>query len=91
MTDNRLQDMFSQTDRKMKEFSDFIQAVDNNNPILKQVKADVKGAIPGRNLNDNIIKTVRELSGKGWEPEAISKKLMLDENSVRFIINTTLL
>jgi chromosome segregation ATPase len=91
VTDSRLQDMFSQTDRKMKEFSDFIQAVDNNNPILKQVKADVKGTIPGRNLNDNIIKTVRELSGKGWEPESISKKLMLDENSVRFIINTTLL
>jgi len=91
MTDSRLQDMFSQTDRKMKEFSDFIQAVDNNNPILKQVKGDVKAAIPGRNLNDNIVKTVRELSGKGWEPEAISKKLMIDENSVRFIINTTLL
>jgi chromosome segregation ATPase len=91
VTDSRLQDMFSQTDRKMKEFSDFIQAVDNNNPILKQVKADVKGSMPGKNLNDNIIKTVRELSGKGWEPEAISKKLMLDENSVRFIINTTLL
>lgn len=90
VTDNRLQDMFNQTDRKMKEFSDFIQAVDNNNPILKQVKSDIK-AIPGRNLNDNMIKTVRELSGKGWEPEAISKKLMLDENSVRFIINTTLL
>ncbi|HPJ34612.1 MAG TPA: hypothetical protein PK358_07230 [Spirochaetota bacterium] len=90
MTDSRLQDMFSLTDRKMKEFSDFIQAVDNNNPILKQVKGDVK-AIPGRNLNDNVVKTVRELSGKGWEPEAISKKLMIDENSVRFIINTTLL
>lgn len=91
MTDSRLQDMFTRTDRKMKEFSDFIQAVDNNNPILKQVKADVRASIPGRNLNDNIINTVRELSGKGWEPEAISKKLMIDENSVRFIINTTLL
>jgi chromosome segregation ATPase len=89
-TDNKLQEMFSQTDRKMKEFSDFIQAVDNNNPILKQVKGDIKN-MPGRNLNDNVVKTVRELSVKGWDPEAISKKLMIDENSVRFIINTTLL
>ena len=90
LTDNRLQDMFHQTDMKMREFSDFIQAVDNNNPILKQVKGDIK-AMPGKNLSDNIVKTVRELSNKGWDPEAISKKLMVDENSVRFIINTTLL
>jgi len=90
LTDNRLQDMFHQTDMKMREFSDFIQAVDNNNPILKQVKGDIK-TMPGKNLSDNIVKTVRELSNKGWDPEAISKKLMVDENSVRFIINTTLL
>ncbi len=90
LTDNRLQSMFHQTDMKMREFSDFIQAVDNNNPILKQVKGDVK-MMPGKNLSDNIVKTVRELSTKGWDPEAISKKLMVDENSVRFIINTTLL
>ena len=90
LTDNRLQEMFHQTDMKMREFSDFIQAVDNNNPILKQVKGDIK-MMPGKNLSDNIVKTVRELSNKGWDPEAISKKLMVDENSVRFIINTTLL
>ncbi len=90
VTDNRLQDMIHQTDMKMREFSDFIQAVDNNNPILKQVKGDIK-MMPGKNLSDNIVKTVRELSNKGWDPEAISKKLMVDENSVRFIINTTLL
>lgn len=89
-TDNRLQEMFHQTDMKMREFSDFIQAVDNNNPILKQVKSDIK-TMPGKNMSDSIVKTVRELSSKGWEPEAISKKLMVDENSVRFIINTTLL
>jgi len=90
LTDNRLQEMFHQTDMKMREFSDFIQAVDNNNPILKQVKGDIK-TMPGKNLSDNIVKTVRELSNKGWDPGAISKKLMVDENSVRFIINTTLL
>jgi len=90
LTDTRLQEMFHQTDMKMREFSDFIQAVDNNNPILKQVKGDIK-MMPGKNLSDNIVKTVRELSNKGWDPEAISKKLMVDENSVRFIINTTLL
>jgi len=89
-TDNRLQEMYQETDRKMKEFSDFIQAVDNNNPILKEVRSDIKG-VPGKNLNDTIVKTVRELSNKGWNPEAISRKLMIDENSVRFIINTTAL
>ncbi len=88
VTDSKLQDMFSQTDLKMKEFSDFIQAVDNNNPISKQVKGDIK-AMPGKNINNNIVRTVRELSDKGWDPEAISRKLMIDENSIRFIINTT--
>jgi len=88
LTDNKLQDMFHQTDMKMREFSDFIQAVDKNNPILKQVKGDIK-MMPAKNLSENLVKTVRELSKKGWDPEAISKKLMVDENSVRFIINTT--
>jgi DNA repair exonuclease SbcCD ATPase subunit len=89
-TDNKLQDMFHQTDMKMREFSDFIQAVDKNNPILKQVKGDIDiKMMPAKNLSENIVKTVRELSKKGWGPEAISKKLMVDENSVRFIINTT--
>ncbi len=90
LTDDRLQQMYQETDLKMKEFSDFIQAVDNNNPILKQVRSDIKG-LPGKNLNDTVVKTVRELSNKGWNPESISKKLMIDENSVRFIINTTAL
>ncbi|MCL2155076.1 MAG: hypothetical protein FWH53_05365 [Leptospirales bacterium] len=88
VTDNKLQDMFHQTDMKMREFSDFIQAVDKNNPILKQVKGDIK-MMPAKNLSENLVKTVRELAQKGWDPEAISKKLMVDENSVRFIINTT--
>ena len=56
--------------------------------IIKQVKA---GSVPGKNINDNIIKTVRELSDKGWAPTDISRKLMIDENSIRFIINTTAL
>ncbi len=89
-TDDRLQQMYHETDLKMKEFSDFIQAVDNNNPILKQVRGDFNNQ-PGKNLNETIVKTVRELSNKGWNPESISKKLMIDENSVRFIINTTAL
>ncbi len=87
-TDSKLQQMYDATDQKMKEFSDFIQAVDNNNPILKQVKGNA-GAIPGKNLNDGMVRTVRELSNKGWDPESISRKLMIDENSIRFIINTT--
>jgi len=89
VTDSRLQQMYDATDQKMKEFSDFIQAVDNNNPILKQVKGNPGGAIPGKNLNDSMVRTVRELSEKGWDPESISRKLMIDENSIRFIINTT--
>lgn len=85
-TDNRLQELFSETDRKMRQFADFIQAVDNNNPILKQVKGN---AVAPKNLNENVIRTVRELSDKGWSSGEISKKLMMDENAVRLIINTS--
>jgi len=85
-TDSRLQVMYSRTDEKMREFSDFIQAVDTNNPILKQVKNDIP---PGKNINENIIKTVRDLSDRGWAPDDIASKMLIDENSVRFIINTT--
>ena len=88
LTDNKLQDMFHQTDMKMREFSDFIQAVDKNNPILKQVKSDIK-LMPAKNLSDNLVKTIRELSQKGWKPDAISKKLMIDESTVIFVISTT--
>jgi len=84
-TDIKLKDMFNETDRKMQELADFVQAVDNNNPILKQVKGDIN---PGKNLNESVIKTVRELSHKGWSADDISRKLMIDENSIRFIINT---
>jgi orotate phosphoribosyltransferase-like protein len=41
-----------------------------------------------RGINDGMVRTVRELSSKGWSSGEISKKLMLDENSVRLIINT---
>jgi DNA repair exonuclease SbcCD ATPase subunit len=85
-TDNRLQELFSETDKKMRQFADFIQAVDNNNPILKQVKGNP--AKP-KNVNDNVIRTVRELSNKGWSSDEISRKLMMDENAVRLIINTS--
>lgn len=85
-TDQKVQDMYFETDKRMRQFADFIQAVDNASPILKQVKGN---AAPARNVNESMIKTIRELSGKGWSSEEISKKLLLDENSVRFIINTT--
>lgn len=85
-TDNRLQVMYSQTDEKMREFSDFIQAVDAGNPILKQVNQDISF---DKNINENVIRTVRELSDRGWGPGEIAKKMLIDENSIRFIINTT--
>ena len=85
-TDNRLQELFTETDKKMRQFADFIQAVDNNNPILKQVKGN---AVTPKNVNDNVIRTVRELSNKGWTSDEISRKLMMDENAVRLIINTS--
>jgi len=85
-TDNRLQVMYSRTDEKMREFSDFIQAVDAGNPILKQVNQDISF---DKNINENVIRTVRELSERGWGPDEIAKKMLIDENSIRFIINTT--
>jgi uncharacterized protein YoxC len=86
MTDSHLQELFTETDRKMKQFADFIQAVDNNNPILKQVKGS---SLAAKNINENVIHTVRDLSNKGWTSDEISKKLMMDENAVRLIINTS--
>ncbi len=85
-TDNHLQELFTETDKKMRQFADFIQAVDNNNPILKQVKGNPSAP---KNINDNVIRTVRDLSNKGWTSDEISRKLMMDENSVRLIINTS--
>jgi prophage DNA circulation protein len=85
-TDNRLQQLFTETDKKMRQFADFIQAVDNNNPILKQVKGQV---VAQKGMNENVIRTVRELSDKGWSSDEISRKLMMDENAVRLIINTS--
>jgi chromosome segregation ATPase len=84
-TDGRLQEMYHQTDRKIKQLSDFIQSVDNAGPLAKQVKGDAQ--LP-KNINESVIKTVRELSKKGWPADEISKKLLIDENSIRFIINT---
>jgi chromosome segregation ATPase len=83
-TDNRLQGMFNETDRKMKQFADFIQAVDSN-PIAKQIKGEMAAV---RNVNENMINTIRELSSKGWSSDEIAKKLRVEENSVRLIINT---
>ena len=37
-TDTRLKEMFSQTDMKMKQFADFLQAVGTNNPIARQIR-----------------------------------------------------
>lgn len=84
-TDTRLKDMYDQTDRKMRQFSDFIQSMGSNGPITKQMKKDIQ---LDRNINDSVIKTVRELSTKGWSADEISGKLMIDENTVRLIINT---
>lgn len=85
-TDSRLKTMFDETERKMRQFADFMQAVDTNSPITKQVRGDIP---IGKNMNEGTVKVVRELSKKGWSSDEISKKLMMDENSVRFIINTT--
>ena len=85
-TDSRLKGMFDETDKKMKQLADFLKAVDTNNPISRQVKGDIP---LGKNISEGTIKVVRELSSKGWSSGEISKKLLMDENSVRFIINTT--
>ena len=85
-TDIRLKEMFTQTDHKMKQFADFLQAVESSNPIVRQLKGDMP---LGKNLNEGAIKAVRELSGKGWSSSEIAKKLLIDENAVRLIINTT--
>ena len=83
-TDERLQKMYTQANEKMKEFATFIQAVPDS-LISKQVNNDVPS---GKNINENLIKTVRELSDMGWDPNDIARRMMIDENTVRLIINT---
>jgi chromosome segregation ATPase len=83
-TDNRLQLMFTETDKRMKQFADFLKAIDSNTVIGKEIKG-----IPNININERLIKTVRELSNKGWSSQEIANKLLIDENAVRLIINTS--
>ncbi|HPW52136.1 MAG TPA: hypothetical protein PKV85_07230, partial [Spirochaetota bacterium] len=84
-TDNRLKEMYDKTDKKMKQFSDFIQSMGSSGVISKQMKKD---SSVDKNINENVIRTVRELSSKGWDSTDISSKLMIDENTIRLIINT---
>ncbi len=70
-TDGRLHALFTTTDQKIKEFADFIKAVDNNNPILKQLKGNNS---PVKEINPNVVKTIRDLSERGWGADEISKK-----------------
>ena len=85
-TDDRLKKMFDETDKKIKQFADILHSVEENNLISRQIKADYN---LGKNINEGMIKAVRELSNKGWKSDEISQKLLIDENSVRFIINTS--
>jgi chromosome segregation ATPase len=85
-TDDRLKRMFDETDKKIKQFADILHSVEENNLISRQIKADYN---LGKNINEGMIKAVRELSNKGWTSDEISQKLLIDENSVRFIINTS--
>lgn len=84
-TGEHLQQMFTRTDEKMREFSSFIQTVEPENLISKQIKK--KASAP--NINEALIKTVRDLHAKGWEEEDIANKMDIDENSVRLIVNTS--
>jgi hypothetical protein len=76
-TDTRLQNMFMETDEKMRQFSDFLHSIEGASPITKQVR---EGSVPaaGKKVNDTLVKTVRELSQRGWSPDEISNKLMLE-------------
>ena len=83
-TDERLQKMYMQANEKMKEFATFIQAVPDS-LISKQINNEAPSV---KNINENLIKTVRELSDMGWEANDIARRMMIDENTVRLIINT---
>lgn len=86
MTDGRLKEMFEKTDKKMQQFSQFIQSVEPDNLITKKMNPELK-ITP--NVSDKIVKTIRELSEKGWSANDISQQLLVEENMVRFIINTS--
>ena len=86
-SETRLQNMSFQTDEKIKELATFIKSAGFDSIITKQINPN---ASPGKNINERLVKTVRELHERGWSAENISKKMAndIDESTVRLIINS---
>ena len=87
-TDSRLQSISNEADRKIKQFSDIVQSVPSDSPtpsITKQMKGS---PVLSKGINDNTVKMIRDLANKGWEPDDIARKMMIEENTVRLIVNT---
>lgn len=88
MTDSHLQDVASEANKKIKQLADIIQsspAESSGHSISKQMK----GNAITKGVNDAMVKMVRDLSTKGWSSTDISRSMMLEENTVRLIINTS--
>ena len=86
--DSCFQSISSEADRKIRQFSDIVQAVPGDSPsatITKQMKGN---PVLSKGINDNTVKMIRDLANKGWEPDDIARKMMIEENTVRLIVNT---
>ncbi|MGL4369073.1 MAG: hypothetical protein ACRCUT_05290, partial [Spirochaetota bacterium] len=88
-SDSRLQSISNEADKKIRQFTDIVQSAPIDAPnaaITKQMKGNISPLSKG--LNDQTVRMIRDLSGKGWSADDISRKMMIEENTVRLIINT---
>jgi chromosome segregation ATPase len=88
-TDSHFQTITTEADKKIKQLTDIVHSVpqESSNPgITKQIKGNPSIS---KGINDAMVKMVRDLSHKGWTPADIAKNMMLEENTVRLIINTS--
>jgi chromosome segregation ATPase len=88
-TDSQLQSIATEANKKIKQLTDIVQSVPSdsgNHMITKQMKGNPSIS---KGINDAMVKMVRDLSYKGWTASDIAQSMMLEENTVRLIINTS--
>jgi chromosome segregation ATPase len=88
-SDSQLQTVAAEANKKIKQLTDIVQSVPSEtggHTITKTMKGNANIT---KGVNEAMMKMVRDLSIKGWTSSDISKSMMLEENTVRLIINTS--
>jgi chromosome segregation ATPase len=89
-SDTQLQSVAAEANKKIKQLTDIVQSVPSESgghTITKTMKGNANIT---KGVNEAMMKMVRDLANKGWTSSDISKSMMLEENTVRLIINTSL-